>query len=100
MIEQPKRTQEQYVAEKLKDIKEQTGLDVSRAALDWARKTDGLIDLNEGETAAATVAFHEYLAKNGESATAKDLGSYVKLRQKLEHRNASTYRQHRSRAPS
>jgi len=93
-----KKTQSQYIADKIKEVKEKTGLDVSEQALDWARKVDGIIGLNEGEKAVATVAFQDYQARSGEKATAKDLGSYIKLRQAIEKDKA--YRNRRLMSPS
>jgi len=95
-----KKTQRQYIADKVKEVKEKTGLDISEKALDWARKVDGIFGLNEGEKAVATVAFHDYQVRNGEKTTAKDLDAYVKMRQALEMNNAMAYRKRSFMAPS
>jgi len=100
MIEQHiPRTQAEYMADKIKEIKDKTGLDVSEKALDWARNVDGLSGLNEGEKAAATVAYQDYAANNGTAATAKDLGAYVKMRQSLEKTKATKARKRSPMAP-
>ncbi len=95
-----KKTQSQYIADKIIEVREKTGLDVSEKALDWASKVDGVSVLNEGEKAIATIAFQDYQARNGENATAKDLESYVKLRQAIEKDKAMAHRKRRLMAPS
>jgi hypothetical protein len=57
------------------------------------RQVDGISGLNEGEKIAATVAFQEYIAKNGKAAKAKDLEAYVRLRQDIESDKARKYRE-------
>ncbi len=76
-----KMSRADYVAMKIKGIKETRGIDVNERAVDWAKPLYGLETFTPGQLAAANFDYDAALAKDAALEGRGGLEGYVKRRQ-------------------
>ena len=92
-----KKTRAEYVAEKIAEVKQKTGMDVIERDLDYARKTGGITALTPFELAVAGVDFDNAANKAPEKLVKwKNVDGYIAARQYASAQEAKAFRQRKA----